>query len=590
MTKGLIARVWFGIWLGCFTATAAQLPPEILVDRYLLRADRLMETRDPKGALEVMGRIVALREEHGLTLPNEFHFKHAKAALSAGAIQNAIDAVSTYLLKAGREDKYYQKALELLEEAEQVQSWFDPEQMCAGKSKGAECWKELTGQPGCYVWDDLLITDQTVTWTGECSAGRAQGEGTLKWLWEDGEKTSESTGSLTDGKRRGNWVEQEADGDVWEGPYVDGRRHGKWIWRLANGTVWKGPYEAGKLEGYWVGRYKDGSVHEGTAVDGKRHGEWILRWADGQIHEGPYVEGEKHGQWVERWADGAVKHVTFEKSERVGVMSSGSTSQAGGATAGGAQPISARIRLGETVVFDGMEFVGILPGEFLMGSTSWHPQAHSDISHDERPATQVRISKGFFLGKYEVTQAEWQAVMGNNPSRFSGCGRCPVEKVSWDDVQEFIGKLNGMSGGRRYRLPTEAEWEYAARAGTDTDTYAGDVTELFGNDPVVNGIAWYRENSGGRTRPVGQKPPNAFGLYDMAGNVFEWVRDWQGEYPGGSVTDPAGPGSGSFRVLRGGSWTLFANDCRSAARSGSAPGYREHDVMLGHGFRLLRTE
>ena len=135
---------------------------------------------------------------------------------------------------------------------------------------------------------------------------------------------------------------------------------------------------------------------------------------------------------------------------------------------------SSRLRVGETVVFDGMEFVGIPPGESRMGSTSRHARG------DEKPVTRVRISQGFYLGKYEVTQAEWQAVMGNNPSYFSGCGRCPVEKVSWEDVQVFMGRLNARSGGERYRLPTEAEWEYAARAGTTTDTYAGDLTEPLG--------------------------------------------------------------------------------------------------------------
>ena len=170
-----------------------------------------------------------------------------------------------------------------------------------------------------------------------------------------------------------------------------------------------------------------------------------------------------------------------------------------------------------------MEFVGIPPGEFLMGSTG-------EYAYDvEQPVTRVRISQGFYLGKYEVTQAEWQAVMGNNPSRFSGCGRCPVGKISWEEVQEFIGRLNARSGGGRYRLPTEAEWEYAARAGTTTDTYAGDLTNPKGNDPVVNGIAWYEENSGKAIHAVGQKAPNGFGLYDMLGNVYEWVGDWYGD-------------------------------------------------------------
>ena len=254
--------------------------------------------------------------------------------------------------------------------------------------------------------------------------------------------------------------------------------------------------------------------------------------------------------------------------------------ESGAGAPGGARPGSSRLRVGETVVFDGMEFVGVPPGEFLMGSTGGY------AFDSEQPVTRVRISQGFYLGKTEVTQDQWQAVMGNNPSKFSGCGRCPVEKVSWEDVQVFIGRLNARSGGERYRLPTEAEWEYAARAGTATDTYAGDVTEPVGNDPVLNGIAWYGENSGGRTHPVGQKAPNGFGLHDMLGNVWEWVGDWYGDYPGGTVTDPAGPGSGSGRVFRGGSVNIVARVCRSANRIGYSPGFRNNIF----GFRLLRTE
>ena len=218
----------------------------------------------------------------------------------------------------------------------------------------------------------------------------------------------------------------------------------------------------------------------------------------------------------------------------------------------------------------GNDFVRLPPGEFRMGSKS------SEASNNERRVTKVRISQGFWLGKYEVTQAEWQAVMGTNPAQFSGCGpTCPVENVSWVDVQEFIGKLNAAAGGNRYRLPTEAEWEYAARAGTSGDRY--------GN---LDAIAWYKDNSGGRTHPVGQKAPNAWGLYDMLGNVYEWVGDWYGPYPGGSVTDPRGPGSGSYRVVRGGSWGGDARYCRASNRSNDSPGDRA--TVLG--FRLLRTE
>ena len=220
----------------------------------------------------------------------------------------------------------------------------------------------------------------------------------------------------------------------------------------------------------------------------------------------------------------------------------------------------------------GMEFAWVPPGEFRMGSAS--PEADGD----EQPVTQVQISRGFWLAKYEVTQDEWQAVMGSNPSRFSGCGRCPVEQVSWEDVQAFIQPLNrqaGQAGRAVYRLPTEAEWEYAARAGTTGDRY--------GN---LDAIAWYRGNSGRRTRPVGQKAPNAWGLHDMLGNVEEWVGDWHGAYPGGAVTDPRGPGSGSGRMLRGGSWYDSPGYVRAPIRNVVDPGNR-YDYL---GFRLLKTQ
>ena len=226
-------------------------------------------------------------------------------------------------------------------------------------------------------------------------------------------------------------------------------------------------------------------------------------------------------------------------------------------------------RPGESRAFDGMEFVWIPAGEFLMGSTSWGP------NHHERTVTRVRISRGFWLGKYEVMQSEWQAVVGTNPSEFSGCGRCPAERVWWDDTQEFIGRLNARTGGVRYRLPTEAEWEYAARAGTSGDRYAASV----------DAIAWHSENSGRRTHPVGQKAPNLWGLHDMLGNVSEWVQDWFGDYLGGYVTDPQGPGSGSTRVSRGGSWYGGARPCRTTFRFKVPTGLRGFYL----GFRLLRT-
>lgn len=216
----------------------------------------------------------------------------------------------------------------------------------------------------------------------------------------------------------------------------------------------------------------------------------------------------------------------------------------------------------------GMEFVLIPAGTFMMGST--------EGADDEQPVHQVVISQPFYLGKYEVTQKQWEAVMGNNPSGFEGDDK-PVEFVSWWDIQKFIRKLNEREGGPIYRLPTEAEWEYAARAGTTTAYSFGDDSSR------LDEYAWYNKNSGDETHPIGQRRPNPWGLYDMHGNVYEWVQDWYGKYPKGPVTNPQGPSSGSNRLVRGGSWYNSSGASRSANRFGSSLGGREV------GFRLLRT-
>ena len=221
----------------------------------------------------------------------------------------------------------------------------------------------------------------------------------------------------------------------------------------------------------------------------------------------------------------------------------------------------------------GMEFVWVPAGTFLMGS----PTDEEGRYRDERQH-EVRISEGYWMKKHEVTQGEWEAVMGTNPSYFSDCGpRCPVEEVSWDDTQELIRRLNSRESGNGYvyRLPTEAEWEYGARAGTNGARY-GKLRE----------IAWHRGNRGRRTHPVGQKRPNAWGVHDMLGNVWEWTGDWYRAYPSGPVTDPGGPGSGSLRVIRGGSWGNDARSVRSADRGTGSSGARGSDL----GFRLVRTE
>ncbi|KAF5430766.1 Formylglycine-generating enzyme, partial [Candidatus Methanophagaceae archaeon] len=200
-------------------------------------------------------------------------------------------------------------------------------------------------------------------------------------------------------------------------------------------------------------------------------------------------------------------------------------------------------------------------------------------SDDEKPVHKVKIKNPFYLGTYLVTQAEWKAVMGDEPSDFKG-DDLPVERVSWDKVQEFIKKLNEKEGTDKYRLPSEAEWEYACRAGTTTKYSFGDSESELGK------YAWYGENSGDKTHPVGQKKPNPWGLYDMHGNVWEWVQDkWHGNYDGAHTDGSAREsGDGAYRVVRGGSWFNTARSCRSAIRPYDAPGNRFNTL----GFRLLR--
>ncbi|MDR1396534.1 MAG: formylglycine-generating enzyme family protein [Desulfarculales bacterium] len=219
----------------------------------------------------------------------------------------------------------------------------------------------------------------------------------------------------------------------------------------------------------------------------------------------------------------------------------------------------------------GMELALIPAGEFMMGADNNFEDAYDD----ETPRHRVSISKPFYLGKYEVTQGQWTEVTGNNPSRFKGRNN-PVETVSWYDAREFIRLLNKREGHSRYRLPTEAEWEYAARAGGEAG-FGGRAGQL-------GTYAWYGANSGDKTHPVGRKRPNAWGLHDMRGNVWEWVRDWYGKnyYRHSSYSDPGGPSSGAYRGRRGGSWNNSAGFCRPAYRGSNSPGYRYADL----GFRL----
>ncbi|MBP9995143.1 MAG: SUMF1/EgtB/PvdO family nonheme iron enzyme, partial [bacterium] len=215
------------------------------------------------------------------------------------------------------------------------------------------------------------------------------------------------------------------------------------------------------------------------------------------------------------------------------------------------------------------EMVAVNGGTFTMGATS---EQGSDAYDWEKPAHSVTLSD-YYIGKFEVTQELWEAVMGSNPSSFKG-SKLPVESVSWDDCQTFIRKLNSLTGAN-FRLPTEAEWEYAARGGSRSRGYK------YSGSNSIGEVAWYDDNSGSKTHTVGTKSPNELGIYDMSGNVWEWCQDWYGNYSSGFQTNPQGPSSASNRVYRGGSWyNLYAGDCRVSNRSYGTPDYRNYYLGL----------
>jgi len=221
-----------------------------------------------------------------------------------------------------------------------------------------------------------------------------------------------------------------------------------------------------------------------------------------------------------------------------------------------------------------IEMVKVEAGSFNMGAT---PEMINPDT-DEKPVHRVTLTNDYYIGKYEVTQALWQAVTDSNPSNFKG-NDLPVEMVSWNDCQDFISKLNSMTG-KRFHLPTEAQWEYAARGGKKSRGYQYSGSNTLGD------VAWYSGNSCSRTHAVGTKQPNELGIYDMAGNVWEWCQDWYGSYSSSPQTNSTGAVSGSYRVFRGGSWYYSAWYCRTSYRRNGTPGFRDNDL----GLRLVLSE
>ena len=300
-------------------------------------------------------------------------------------------------------------------------------------------------------------------------------------------------------------------------------------------------------------------------VDGKKVGQ------SPRVFNGLYVGSHK----VEIKRDGyrtdskTVNILDGQTATLSGVLSTNTTAPTATGSSLSGNTITIPVKDGISI-----DMVRVEAGTFTMGAT---PEM-KDPWDDEKPTHRVTLTNDYYMGKYEVTQALWQAVMGNNPSEFKG-GNLPVENVSWNDCQEFISKLNRITG-KTFRLPTEAEWEYAAHGGKKSRGYQ------YSGSNNLSDVAWCTDNSGNKTHTVGTKQPNELGIYDMSGNVWEWCQDRYGKYSSSSQVNPTGANSGFCRVYRGGSWRGAVRYCRSSYRGGNTPGSRDNF----RGVRLVLSE
>ena len=427
------------------------------------------------------------------------------------------------------------------------------------------------------------------TWSGQCAGGIPIGEGVVKGVVGDA-KGFEGSGGFVDGKSNGNWVVRFSSGRVDEGPYVDGERHGNWVDRFPDGGVDEGPYVDGERHGNWAIRFVDGRIDRGPYVDGKPNGNWVVRYANGGIDRGPYVDGKRDGLWVYRAPDGGENETCFREGQEVDERD---CADAGLEIAGAGEPAVAAVAAGERFrdCPGCPEMVVVPSGSFMMGS----PSSEEGRDGDEGPVHRVTFKRPFAVGVYEVTFGEWDACVsgggcgGHRPSDGGwGRGRHPVMNVSWDDAQAYVRWLSRKTG-EEYRLLSESEWEYVARAGTTTPFHTG--ATISTGQANYDGNYTYGSGRKGRyiekTVEVGSYAPNRFGLYDVHGNVWEWTEDcWNDSYRGAPSDGSAWKsGDCSRRVVRGGSWVNTPWNLRSAHRNGLTAGIRDYLV----GFRVART-
>ena len=355
--------------LGLFAVASAQLPPKVIADKYLMQAEQLLEKQDYEAALNLVEKIIALQKEHNLTLsgnlyfkdavaqllekkdyitalnimdrfialqkehslilPDEFHFQYAQVTffkyellpVPADSIRVALELVSKYL-SAETEGESYKEALALLLKIEEKLEEFEfsLERTCAGKPVGSSCWMALANQPECYFWNSYLQKDETMTWSGACSDGLAEGEGTLittGYSSYNTEYTAEEIGHFQNGRKYGQWVVRLSEGRVMKETYMYGILHGPYFFEWPEeGKMVEGSYANGKKHGQWAEREADGRITEETYMNGILHGPYVFESKTGRMYKGSYMNGKKHGRWIYRYyRDEPVEEVTYVNGE-----------------------------------------------------------------------------------------------------------------------------------------------------------------------------------------------------------------------------------------------------------------------------------
>ncbi|MCD6185824.1 MAG: SUMF1/EgtB/PvdO family nonheme iron enzyme [Deltaproteobacteria bacterium] len=423
------------------------------------------------------------------------------------------------------------------------------------------------------------------TATSKCIKGDcANGQG--KYTYPDG---SVYVGQWENDKFNGQGTFTYSDGSVYTGQWKNGQRNGQGTFTRLSGSKYQGRWKNDKFDGQGIYIYRDNSKYIGQWKNNMRNGPGTYTSSSGAKYQGQWKNGKLIGKGILITSDGNKfvgqfnkdgkligRYIPLVKTKAREKTETKKTARVKTDTKTTAVP-GKKILTGP----NGMKFVYIAPGNFMMGS----PEGEGG-RYDNEMQHQVTLTHGFYMQITEVTQGQWKALMEDNPSFFNGCGNdCPVEQVSWNDAQQFIWRLNQLEGAKKYRLPTEAEWEYVCRAGSTTAFSSEGITELeCSHNSNLTDIAWFCGNSAKTTHPVAQKKANAWGLYDMHGNVSELCRNWYGEYPPNQITNPPGPASGIDRIVRGGGWNDHGRHCRSACRGAISSGQSIYNM----GFRLVR--